>query len=172
MDDADRIELSPEQELLLRIEQQGKALKIGANWFYWIAGLSVVNSLIQFFGGEWGFIVGLGITQVVDALAAVVAEQTGDGTGAIRLVALALDIGVAGLFALFGWFAGRRKAPAFVVGMILYALDGLLFLLVQDWLSLGFHAFALFGLFGGLKALRSLRELEPQVPGAPIEPGG
>jgi len=28
-----------------------RAVKIGANNFYWIAGLSVVNSLISIFGG-------------------------------------------------------------------------------------------------------------------------
>jgi hypothetical protein len=172
MDDNDTVELSPEQELLLQIEKQQQILKVGANWFYWIASLSVVNSLILFFGGQWSFIVGLGITQVIDALATVVAEEAGAGAGAIRAAALALDVGVAGLVALFGWFANQRKAAAFVIGMALYGLDGLLFLLVQDWLSLGFHAFALFGLFGGLKALRSLRELEPQIPGAPIEPTG
>jgi hypothetical protein len=45
---------------------------------------------------------------------------------------------------------------------VLYALDGLLFLLVQDWLSLAFHAFALFCIFGGHSALKRLRQLQPE----------
>ena len=43
-------------------------LKSGANWFYWIAGLSVVNSLIFAFGGHTSFIAGLGLTQLIDGI--------------------------------------------------------------------------------------------------------
>ena len=34
-------------------------LKSGANWFYWIAGLSLINSAIFVFGGNVNFIAGL-----------------------------------------------------------------------------------------------------------------
>ena len=44
--------------------------------------------------------------------------------------------------------------------MVLYAIDGLIFLLVQDWLSIGFHLFALWGLYGGMKTINKLNELE------------
>ena len=45
--------------------------------------------------------------------------------------------------------------------MVLYALDGLLFLLVQDWLSLGFHVFALYAMFKGYTALCRLKTIVP-----------
>lgn len=45
--------------------------------------------------------------------------------------------------------------------MVLYLLDGLLFLLVQDWLSLGFHGFALYSMFHGYTALRRLKAIVP-----------
>src|SRR5216117_2936789 len=38
-------------------------LKSGASWFYWIAGLSLINSIVAFTGGQWAFLFGLGITQ-------------------------------------------------------------------------------------------------------------
>jgi hypothetical protein len=44
--------------------------------------------------------------------------------------------------------------------MVLYGLDGLLFLIVQDWLSFGFHVFALFCIFGGYRSLKNLRVAE------------
>src|SRR5574340_77246 len=49
----------------------------GANWFYWIAGLSVVNSVIVLFGGAWYFLVGLGATQFVDGFMMGMIEVSG-----------------------------------------------------------------------------------------------
>ena len=124
-------------------------LKSGASWFYWIAGLSLINSFIAFSGSDYGFILGLGITKIIDALG-----QEIQGMG--KLIALGLDLIVVGLFVFFGVFANKRKTWAFVIGMVLYGLDSLFSLLVQDWLSLGFHGFALFCLFRGFRACREL----------------
>jgi hypothetical protein len=125
----------------------------GAGWFYWIAGLSVINSIATLSGSSWGFIIGLGITQVFDALASNLG-----GSG--KLVALVLDLLAAGVLVVFGVFANKGRAWAFVVGMILYALDGLIFLVVGDWLSVGFHVFALFCILAGFSANQKLRALQ------------
>ena len=69
---------------------------------------------------------------------------------------LILDVLAAGIFVFFGVFANKRHSWAFIVGMILFALDGLLVLIRQDWLGLAFHVFALFCLFRGLQACRAL----------------
>lgn len=69
---------------------------------------------------------------------------------------LVLDLIVVGMFILFGVFAHKRHTWAFIVGMILYALDGLIFLIGQGWLALGFHVFVLVCLFRGFKACREL----------------
>lgn len=155
------------------LDKLEKAHRSGANWFYWIAGLSVVNTVIQMMGSDRSFIVGLGITQVVDAIAKGVAEGAGGGSigTVLRVLGLGLDVVVVGVFVLFGWQAGKKHGWAFVVGMVLYGLDGLLFLLLQDWLSAGFHAFALFGLWSGFSALRKLRAAQVQLGIAPITPG-
>jgi len=150
-----------------------KTLVSGAHWFYWIAGLSLLNSVIQAFESDRSFVVGLGITQVFDALASVVAKEAGAGSAGIVLrgIALLLDVCVAGVFVLLGWQASKRRRWAFVTGMVLYFLDALIFLLVGDWLSLAFHAFALFGIWAGYSSLRKLDALEVQAGLRPITPG-
>ena len=51
---------------------------------------------------------------------------------------------------------------AFLAGMALYALDGLIFLGFGLWLDLAFHAFALFNIYKGLSALNELHQLDRQ----------
>lgn len=149
----------------LQLQNQHRS---GANWFFWIAALSMVNSVIILANGEWSFIIGLGITQVFDAIAVGVAQEAPEAAGAAKTVAIVMDLVVASVFVLFGVLARKMLVWAFVVGMVLYALDGLLFLLVGDWLSLGFHVFALFGLFGGLQACKKLRVDTPPPSVEPI----
>jgi hypothetical protein len=125
-------------------------MKSGASWFYWIAALSLVNSISAFSGSTWRFIIGLGITQIID-------EFGSNLGGAGKGVTLVLDLLAAGVLVLFGIFANKGHSWAFIVGMILFALDGIIFLLVQDWLGVGFHAFVLFCLVRGFLACRELK---------------
>ena len=86
----------------VKIEQQAKS---GADWFFWIAGLSLINSLILLAGSQWSFIIGLGITQFIDAIALIIAEEIGIIGKAIGFF---LDMIAAGIFVLFGVFARKR----------------------------------------------------------------
>ena len=117
----------------------------GGSWFYWVAGLSLINSFAALSGGNWGFIFGLQITQLIDHFA----REAG---GNAKAVAIGLDVVVAGVFVLFGVFACKRHVWAFIIGMILYGLDALLTVLFQYWLGVAFHVWVLFSLFVGLKA--------------------
>lgn len=125
------------------------AVQNGASWFFWIAGLSLVNSLSAVMGSDWGFIFGLGITQVFDALASQMAV-------AGKPIAFGINCVITAVFVLFGVFAQRRSKMAFLVGMVLYALDGGLSLLVGDWLGVLVHGLALAMIFGGYAAMRKL----------------
>jgi hypothetical protein len=138
----------------LTLESQ---LQSGAGWFIWIAGLSLVTSILWHVGSGMGFMFGLGITQVIDGFALAASEDV--ATPMIKVIALVLDVMVAGIFALFGVFAKKEQQWAFIVGMLLYVLDALIFLLVRDFLSLGVHAFALFCIFKGFKACRELNRM-------------
>ena|SRR5579864_8880988 len=117
---------------------------VAANWFYWIAGLSIINSIITMSGGNLRFIFGLGVTSMLDS----VGHSTGsEGMGA----SFVINLVVAGVLALFGYFGRKGAKWAFLVGMVAYGLDALLLLLVQDWLGLAFHGWALFRISQGLK---------------------
>lgn len=122
--------------------------KNGALWFYWVAALSLVNSVVALTGQEWRFIIGLGITQLADALAA----RTGHGGVTVALV----DAAVIGGFVLLGRFALRGGLWAFGVGAAFYALDGLIFLAARDWVGVAFHVFVVVMTVRGLAAARRL----------------
>lgn len=119
--------------------------RAGAKWFYWIAGLSMINSLAVISGGNVHFVVGLGVASVVDAMA----RQVGSMGSVLDIV---INGFVSGAFVLFGYFAVKGQKWAFLVGMGLYALDGLLLLGAKDYLGMGFHAYALFAIYRGLQA--------------------
>jgi hypothetical protein len=133
----------------------------GAHWFYWIAALSLVTSIISLAGGGWGFFLSLGVTQLINAFAAGLASELGWG---FKVVALVFDLIAAGLFALIGYFASKRHTWAFVVGMAVYALDALLFVIFFHLLALAFHGFALYSMYSGYKACVALVDAAKQAP--------
>jgi len=114
-----------------------------ARWFWWIAGLSLVNTVLIHGGSDTSFVLGLGFTVVAD-----VAFST------LKLVAFALDALAIGFFVFMGWLALRGHFWAFLVGAAAYALDALIYLLAGDMLPLAFHGFALFFIVRGAWALR------------------
>ncbi len=138
----------------------------GANWFFWIAALSLVNSIIILFNGSWSFAVGLGTTQLFDAVGqAYVAGGAGEW---LKTAVFLLDLVVVGLFALFGYFARKGNMMAFIIGLILYILDGILFFFsgkIGEFFLYGgailgviIHAIAIYFIFSGLLAARKLNE--------------
>jgi hypothetical protein len=122
-------------------------LKSGASWFYWIAGLSLINTISGLSGSQWRFMFGLGISrETFDA----------DADTIVKGIMVALNLIAIVLFIVVGLFAHKRHTWAFITGMIFFTLDGCVSLLNQDWLGLGFHAFALFVIFRGFQACRAL----------------
>lgn len=158
--------LSPQQQFQLQLMETEKRFRNGVSWFYWIAGLSVVNSVLWLTGQEWSFLAGLGATQLIDGIVLAIIEES-QVSESIKYAAFGLDVLIAGIYVLLGFLALRRYRAAIIVGMVFYALDGLVFLLGMDILSLGFHAFALFCIFGGLKRLNQLEQLEAAVSSVP-----
>lgn len=138
----------------------------GARWFYWIAGLSVVNSVLFLTGSTWGFAIGLGMVDVSNALGQV---AIGGTTG--TAVALLLDAVIAGGFAGLGYMAQSRAQWAFILGMVVYALDALLLVWATDWLSVAFHGLALFYIYRGFQASRALAALSAPPSISIVPPG-
>ncbi len=136
-------------EQKLRVEARTKT---GADWFFWIAALSMVNSISTLAGSDWGFVLGLGVTQVADMLA-LGPEPAG------KIFALVVNATVAGIFVLFGLYARQGLRWAFLAGMAVYAADGLLWLVSGFWLGVAFHVLALLLIYNGLSAATRLRQL-------------
>ena len=143
-----------EQAETAQLTQQ---LNSASSWFFIIAALSVINSLIAAFGSGIRFIFGLGITSVVDEL--VVALQLGT---AAKVIGLMFSLAMAGLFVIFGFLTRKRMHWVFLIGMGVYLLDGLLLLVFQSYLGAAFHAYVLFRLYQGLSASRKLSSMTTQ----------
>jgi len=136
----------------------------GARWFYWIAGLSLVNTFTLSHGST--FLVGLAVTPVIQGFAAGLGPQyEGVGTG--------LSVAVAALFAIFGYFAWKGQSWSFIAGMVLYGLDAALLLglavLTNSMRNVGlmvaFHVLVLVWIFRGWQASIKLKSTSPGGPG-------
>lgn len=133
----------------------------GARWFWWIAGLSLVNTVLMHSGSQTSFVVGLGFTVVADAF-----------FQGLKPVAFAIDAVALGFFALMGLFALRGYRWAFLVGGLFYTLDALIYLYFRDYMPVAFHAWALFWIGTGGFALHSaIKSAESGTPvvAAPAE---
>ncbi len=152
---------SPAQLVLIQKKLQlDNQIRGGVDWFFWIAGLSLINSIVYLLGNNFVFFLGLGITQIVDGFMSAFAEGFGSGGNILRFIGFAMDVFVAGIFVVLGLFGRKRYKMPVIIGMILYAVDAVIVLLFQDFLSAGLHAFALFGIWNGLKSISELENLE------------
>jgi len=119
-----------------------------ANWFYWIAGLSLVNTIFAMTGGNFHFFLGLGITELTDAIR----------SPQVRMVGYFIDLLVLGFFIMCGYMGGKCHKWAFVMGMAFYALDAALTAMFQDWLSFAFHVYAIVCIWRGFSQVNAAKE--------------
>ena len=117
-------------------KQLTEDIQKAANWFYWIAGLSIANSLVFYFSKDLYFVVGLGITQFIDGIISELMNGP-------NLIALILNLMIAGLFIFIGYMSRKYKKWAFVIGLAVYTLDALLYLYTGEWMAVGFHIFVI-----------------------------
>lgn len=123
----------------------------GADWFFWLAILSAINSLIVYYYNTPNTPIALGITQWVDG-------TTSGFNASMTTSGLLINLLIAGAFAMFGMLARKGSDLAFVVGIFLYLIDTFLMIGVKDFFGFGVHLLALFFLIKGLLASRHIRE--------------
>ncbi len=133
----------------------------GIDWFKWIAILSVVNTGLFLFKTNTFFLFGLGITQVVDAIASVFAESYGNY---VMYIGLIINLSVSGLYYFFYKSAMKLNRVTYLIGIILYAIDALLFVVVQDYMSLLFHTYVLYRFIKGFIDLNEYKKLLAEAP--------
>jgi len=108
-----------------------------AQWFYWIAGLSVLNTIMTLTGNNLIFPIGLGLSSFLDNL---LPQET-----------IPIKIAFVLFFIAMGVFATQGKKWAFIAGVLVYILDAGLLYVTKSWLMVGFHVYVLLHLYFGLK---------------------
>jgi hypothetical protein len=149
----------PQTNLMLMSGELQRRIRASASNFYWIAGLSIANTIAYFMGKNLSFVVGLAVTQVIDILAINLAHTLPNSAMMMRGLGLFLDLFICGVFVLFGFFARKGLRWAFIAGLILYGLDTILVAVAIDWIGFGFHAFFFWLLFSGFLSLDKLIKL-------------
>lgn len=117
-------------------------IRNNANWFLIIAVLSFINTLVLFLKIDFRLIFGLGITQLIDSILFRI-------YGELSYYNLIVSAGISFIFTILWIKAREAKKWAFISGIVIYSLDTLLFLFIQDWLSVGFHVFVVIGIITG-----------------------
>ncbi len=144
-------------------------VRSGINWFFWIAGLSLVNSAAYLFGTSWTFVIGLGVTQLVDGIVTGVIKELGDSWSVLRVVGVGTDLLIAGMFVLIGYFGRKRMRWPVIAGMVLYVLDAILVLVFGDFIGALFHGLGLYGIWTGLRAMQQLEVLQQTEGGESVD---
>jgi hypothetical protein len=121
------------------------AVQSAARWFWWIAGLSLVNAVLLHAGSSVNFVVGLAMT----TLASVIFAKN-------LPVAILLTGITVGFYFLMGLYGQRGRLWAFYLGLAVYVLDALIYMAFQDWMSVGFHVLATYFIFKGVQRVREL----------------
>jgi hypothetical protein len=138
-----------------------KQVQNAARWFYWIAGLTVVNVVLAFFGSTVTLLLGM----TTPLIAAYVAIRAASSLFIVLAVAFVAFVVVG--FALLGWMAERGHAWAFFVGAAIYAADTVWSVVYQDWMSALWHGAALLAIVMGVLAVRRLKAEAPQAGAVP-----
>ncbi|MES2296100.1 MAG: hypothetical protein V4582_03615 [Pseudomonadota bacterium] len=116
-----------------------------ARWFWWIAGLSLINTVLYYSGSTASFVFGLAMTSLVGE---IFSYQPVIG-GAITLL-------VIGFYVAIGKLAHAGKAWAFYLGLAVYVIDALLYAGEGIWLAVAVHVYAAFFIGRGILRLREV----------------
>lgn len=148
------------EQLVQGVEALAQTFYSGAKWFYWIAGLSLVNAIIALFKGGTSFVIGLNGALLLSVFAG---EAHGTAKGILFSICLVIIV----VFGIIGHLGVRRQHWALITGFVLYILDTLWVLVMIPFgvdfgllLNAGFHVWALYGIFQAIKANNALRQLE------------
>lgn len=128
----------------------------GANWFYWLAALSVINTLGNYLLGFGNTPFGFGFTQWIDGSTGPLTSQS--LTPQLATGAMIVNLLVALGFAGFGYLARRGNDSAWVIGLLFYVVDAMFSIGLRDFFGFSFHLVGFFFLFRGLLASRHVRE--------------
>ncbi|MFL6656664.1 MAG: hypothetical protein ACJ8GW_01210 [Massilia sp.] len=117
-----------------------------ARWFWWIAAMSLVNTVMAHTGSNSSFVIGLAMTAFADGMAA-----------SAPVAAFVLTGVLLAFYVLMGLFGIRGKAWAFYAGIAVYVVDALIYVCFDAWLCVAFHVYAIFWLAKGVMRLNAMK---------------
>ena len=133
-----------------------------AGWFYWIGGLSLVNTVLLVLGSDYSFASGLGLATYLAVIVYIVAGEH------MLWLSIFLSLPLVGGLFLLGRKARAGASWPFAFGVVAYALDLLLVLTLTDWIGAAIHVFALIGFVSGWRAARALRNADASATSAAV----
>jgi hypothetical protein len=122
------------------------AVQSAARWFWWIAAMSLVNTVMAHTGSDSSFVIGLAMTAFADGMSA-----------SAPITAFVLTGMFLAFYVLMGLFGVRGKAWAFYAGIAVYVVDALIYVYFDAWLCVGFHVYAIFWIAKGVLRLNELK---------------
>jgi hypothetical protein len=153
------------QDSRARNEQELPAIaRKGTDWFFWTAGLSVINVITSIVIGMPNYVFGVANGRFVGGMAIGIAQIFGVanwGMG-VLLITQSFDLPFAGLFIAAGILARKQYRWVVKAGLVLYAVDCVIFIIFANWIGVAIHVVALWRLWIGLQALSGLRDLKKQ----------
>jgi hypothetical protein len=99
-------------------------IQSSARWFWWIAGLSLVNAVMFYSGSDTNFVIGLAMTTLESVY------FTDQPVIAYLLIALTI-----GLYLYVGLEAKKANLWAFYLGLAVYIIDAMLYINYEAWMS-------------------------------------
>lgn len=130
----------------------------GASWISAVGIFSFLNTVLGLFKATIRFVIGLGATQIIDYIAVMLSQRSDNHTLFIALN-VGLNLLIAAIFVILGWFAKRDHSWAWLAGMALYLIDTAIIVWIQYWPGLIFHIIALVMMIMGFIALRKKQKL-------------
>jgi len=141
----------------------------GANWFYWIAALTIINIVLIAVGSPIILAFGMAVPELGMYLA--FDWDTGELDRTLMWSGIALGVILSAVCAAIGWFSNQGNKMIFGVGIALIALDTLLFIFpLFSIIALVVHGYALWAMVNGIFALIKLQRLEGEL--AAVTPAG
>jgi hypothetical protein len=126
----------------LNIDDSAGEVKKAAYWFYIVAALSVVDLFIQ---EQEIFIAGLALPVFLHEF---LASRVSD------IISLyVVPVAFVGTFIFLGYFASRCRQWAFIVGALIYTIDGVFCTLISQWPAFAFHLLIMIKVFLGIRSL-------------------
>lgn len=147
----------------LTVEQvRGLEKSIGnaSRWFFFISGISLLNVLGLFLNFSSALLAGFGANFYISGFSETFLPRLGIASELVPVIVFAVNLTLIGVFTYIGWLAYRRHLWAYNLGMLLYALDTLIYVRIWAWSGIILHLVGLFFLFGGRVSLIALRNLE------------